>query len=94
MDVTQTAIVSVLKATVELDAMTATPDMRGMPQDYAKKVCTLLKEIVSRQLALQLDFRSCASASARSWDFGIPREETLLLYSRKFHFLLYGSFLS
>ena len=44
MDVTQTAVVSVLKATVELDAMTATPDMRGMPQDYAKKVCTILKE--------------------------------------------------
>ena len=44
MDVTQTAVVSVLKATVELDAMTATPDMRGMTQDYAKKVCTLQKE--------------------------------------------------
>ena len=38
------AVVSVLKATVELDAMTATPDMRGMTQDYAKKVCTILKE--------------------------------------------------
>ena len=41
-DVIQTAIVSVWKATGELDAMTAIPDMKGMPQDYAK-VCALQK---------------------------------------------------